>query len=281
MRILVKRTGALGDVLEATPIVARLRAQYPDARIDFDTHYAEVFRGNTNINAACQAHDIYDRVINLNMAFENDARLEHPINSYSMIAFGDHATSHELEFRWEPFGGVNPRTVVLHPARSWPIRTLPREFWQLLINALVYRGFMVALTGTTQDWDGLTNCIDLRSKLSLARQCGLIDAACCFVCSESGPMILAQVTRTPIIPLLTMVPPEHVIHDRYGAQPWRWHPMRAKVPCVGCAAEQSQPTTYFDCKHPNDSVDFRRCVSTFDPVEVAEEVKRVHVLRAL
>jgi ADP-heptose:LPS heptosyltransferase len=36
--ILVRRTGAFGDVIDTTPVVRRLREENPDAEIDVDTH---------------------------------------------------------------------------------------------------------------------------------------------------------------------------------------------------------------------------------------------------
>jgi len=284
--ILIKRAGAMGDVLEVTPIVARLKAEDPDCLIDVDTHYAEVFKANNKVNAAHQSRQRYDLTIDLNMAFEASNRRDHPVIAYSEVAFGDRLTSTQLEFHWEKLPipilpVLGKKIVVLHPARSWPIRTLPREFWQQLINCLNLRGFGVALTGTMQDWDGLTACLDLRSKLTLAQQAGLLDAASCFVCSESGPMILAQVTRVPIIPLLTMVPPEHVEHVRYSSFRWRWHPVQApNVGCVGCAARQPEPTTYFDCEWGHTNPNFRMCVNAFDPDHIASLVETHHIVRA-
>lgn len=269
MKILVKRTGALGDVLEATPIVARLRAENPDAIIDIDSQYPQVFFGNPHVSNVCPVSEPYDRVVELNGAFERAMRKLHPIDAYSEVAFGDRKTPHELEFAWEP-RVLDKKVVVLHPAISWPIRTLPWKWWQQLIHLLDRAGYRVITTGTLQDHGGFGSATDLRGRITLAEQVGLIDSACCFVCSESGPMIFAQITRAPIIPLLTMVPPEHVIHSRYGKTGWRWHPVRAAVSCVGCAAEQPAETTYFDCRFGH-----RRCVTEFDAVQVANLVSEV------
>ena len=41
--ILVRRTGAFGDVIDTTPVVRRLRQENPDAEIDVDTQYPHVF----------------------------------------------------------------------------------------------------------------------------------------------------------------------------------------------------------------------------------------------
>lgn len=283
-RILIQRTGALGDILETTAIVRRLRHENPDALIHFDTAYPQVFAPSLYIDVhelgSSNRLQVYDRVIDLNGAFEKGLRKLHPIDAYSEVAFGDRATPHDLHFPWTPASTqlrsyIGSAPVVLHAARSWPIRTLPLEWWQSLVNLLTTQGIMVVLTGTAQDHDGLTNVLDLRGRLNLQEQAGLIDAASCFVCSESGPMILAQVTRTPIIPLLTMVPPEHVAHLRNGQNNWRWHPVRASVPCVGCAQEQPSEAIYFDCR-----LGTRACITAFNAREIADLIARVSISRS-
>jgi ADP-heptose:LPS heptosyltransferase len=267
MNILVKRTGAMGDVLETSPIIARLHEENPDARIDVETQYGMIFDGNPHISAIGRTQEHYDRTIDLNMAFENALRKIHPIDAYSEVAFGDRNTPHRLELSWKPASSylrnlLGDRGVVIHPARSWPIRTLPLEWWQLLVDILNDRDYRVIVTGTAQDHGGLFGVTDFRGRLTLAEQAGLIDAAACFVCSESGPMIVAQTTQTPIIALLTMVPPEHIKHADCNLTA-----VRAAVPCVGCASDHPAPTTFFGCK-----LGHSKCLTAFDARAVANLV---------
>lgn len=274
MKILVRRQGAFGDVLETTPILRRLRQQNPDALIHIETDYPQVFEANRDVDAPANGQTRYDHVIDLNMAFENALRALHPIDAYSEVAFGDRDTPHNLHFAWQRVEIQNAaRPIVIHAARSWAIRTLPVTFWQKLIDLLREAGFDVLLTGTQQDHAGLTNCVDARNAPP-AIQAGLIDAAECFICSESGPMILAQVTRTPIVALCTMIDPDHVTHNRYGEKGWRFHPVGADVPCIGCALRQPAAVTYFDCIEGH-----RRCISSFDPEMVARIAMGVAVAR--
>lgn len=274
MRILVKRTGAFGDVLETTPIIARLRRENPEADIDVDTQYPGVFDGHPNITSTKPSGE-YDRTIILDMAFENLLRKVHPVDAYSEVAFGDRKTRHTLHMRWGTFDKslLHPRTnwakaVVIHPCRNWPIRTLSLAWWQELVNILNKRGYEIIVTGTSQDHDGLTNVIDLRDKLRPQQQVGLIDASCCFVCSESGPMILAQVTATPIIAMLTMAPAFAVKHERKGGYAWRFDAVMADIPCAGCSATFDKPTTYFGCKYGHGN-----CVKSFDVKKIAALVE--------
>ena len=274
-RILVRRDSALGDVLEVTAITRRLREENPDAIIDIETAYPQVFERNNDITHPVKVEGAtYDRIIELNMSFENQLRKIHPIDAHSEIAFGDRKTLHQIHFNWPQLdiGTAGPPPVVLHAAKSWPIRTLPREFWQKVIDLLVAADFAPILTGTLQDWNYLQNAVDTRGKFTLAQQVALIDAACCFVCSESGPMTLASPTRTPILGLFTMAPPTNLMHLRRGGYAWRWHYIQAKIDCVGCEATHPEPVTYLDCKFGH-----RKCVDLFDPEEVVAKVKEIQI----
>jgi heptosyltransferase III len=268
MKICLNRTGALGDVLEVTAITKRLLAE--GHHVFVKTNYPQVFVG-LGVNVASPNWFGYDKSFDLNLAFERDLRQLHPIDSFSKIVFGDTLTPHKIYFNYPKTKTltINKKPVtgakaVLHAARSWPIRTLPRGFWQDLINELVLIDFVVILTGTSQDWDGLYGATDLRDKLTLPEQASLIDLADVFICSESGPMILAQATNTPIIPLLTMIIPEHITHDGPAI-----YPILAPVPCQGCALRHPAPTTYFDCLNQPDTPEFRQCLESFDPTDIA------------
>ena len=274
MRIIVKRTGALGDVLEVTPIVARLRAENPDAEIDVATHYTAVFRDDPAVSSF-EPRGEYDRLIDLDGTFERLLRKVHPVDAYSEAAFGDRETPHRILFKGTPASAevrrmMGERPVVIHACRNWPIRTLPLEWWQKFVDLLNDRGYTVVATGTRQDHEGLVRLLDLRDRLDLAEQAGLIDAARCFVCSESGPMILAQATSTPVIAMLTMAAPFSPVHECAGGL----DVVMAPVPCAGCSEHFDAPTTYFDCKHGELNPDFRGCVTSFDHNAIADLVDR-------
>jgi Glycosyltransferase family 9 (heptosyltransferase) len=266
--ILLNRTGALGDVFEVTSIAHRLKAEGSEVAVR--TNYPQVFEGNADLSTLTSIDQTFD----LNMAFERDLRQLHPIDSFSKVVFGDTNTEHKIYFNFTPVttfvlnSQIVPQPIaVLHAARSWPIRTLPRPFWQNLIDKLVFLKFQVVLTGTHQDWDGLSNCLDLRSHLNLMGQAALIDHAKVFICSESGPMIFAQATSAHIIALTTMVPPAHIIHRRGAGA--KTVVIQSNVPCVGCAARWPTPVAYLDCEHGPHRKAFRSCLNGFNPTAIA------------
>ena len=122
-RILVRRTGAFGDVILATPIIRRLREENPDAEIDIDSQYPQVFK-NSPHRIGIKRAVAYDRVIDLDMSQERDRRAD-PIEAYMEVAFGDRGGSKWLEMTYgQPpeFGLDWSLAITMHPARSWPQR---------------------------------------------------------------------------------------------------------------------------------------------------------------
>jgi ADP-heptose:LPS heptosyltransferase len=269
-RILVSRTGAFGDVLCVTPIIRRLREENPDAEIDIDTEYPQVFR-NSPHRVGLKREIVYDRVIDLNMSMERDRRLG-AVEAYMQVAFGDHRGSKWLEVNYGPppeFGLDWSLAITMHPARSWPQRTLPIQFWVDLANLLAKRGWIVLCVGTRQDW-GFNGhrVLDLRDRFDVHTQAAVIGASRAFVCSDSGVMILAQVTKVPIIALLTMSLPWMAAYERNGEVGWRFRGITSPIECVGCTHRVSEALTYWPCERGDN-----KCVTLFDPETIANEVE--------
>lgn len=271
--ILVVRDGAMGDVLDTTPIVRRLRLENQKTPIHVCTHHSEVYRENPDIQGVIFHHvvkpDRYSRVINLNMVYERHLRRKPHIDCYSLEAFGDEKTPKTLHFTFNPtppdLGIDYAQTIAIHPARSWPQRTLPIEFWRSLVVILKERGWSILSLGTEQDWDlsGMRLC-NTRGSLTLAQQASAINACAAFICSDSGVMMLAQTTSTPVVALLTMTLPYMADRTRFGKLGWGFYPITASIPCVGCTHEQTEPNAFFACKFGHND-----CVNHFDAETIA------------
>ncbi len=271
-RILVRRTGAFGDVIDTTPVIRRLRQENPDAEIDILTQYPAVYKDSPRRIGLFRQGVKYDRFIDLDMAFERNLRQVGVVESYMEVAFGDREGSTQLEMTYGPppeFGLDWSLAITMHPARSWPLRTLPLQFWLDLANTLAKRGWIVLCIGTRQDW-GFNGhrVLDLRDRFDVQTQAAVIGASRAFVCSGSGPMMLAQVTDVPIVALNTMSLPWIHERERRGIKGWRMHDLMAPIDCVGCSHRFPEPLTYFECPR-GDHV----CVTLFDPQMVADKVE--------
>ena len=89
------------------------------------------------------------------------------------VAFGDRKGSTQLEMVYGPppqFGLDWSLAITMHPARSWPQRTLPAQFW-VDLNILAERGWMVLCIGTKQDWGFKGHrVLDLRDRFDMRMQ---------------------------------------------------------------------------------------------------------------
>jgi len=276
-RILVRRTGAFGDVILVTPVIRRLREENPDAEIDIDSQYPQVFKDSPHRIGVKRAV-AYDRVIDLDMSQEQNRRLG-AIEAYMQVAFGDQGGSKWLEMNCGPppeFGLDWSLAITMHPARSWPQRTLPVQFWVDLANLLAKRGWIVLCVGTKQDW-GFNGhrVLDLRDRFDVQTQAAVIGASRAFVCSDSGPMTLAQVTNVPIVALLTMTLPWMCAYERNGEVGWRFRGISSPIECVGCTHRVTEALTYWPCERGDN-----KCVTLFDPEAIADEVERAALATA-
>lgn len=269
-RILVRRTGAFGDVILVTPVIRRLREENPDAEIDIDSQYPQVFK-NSPHRVGLRRSVAYDRVIDLDMSQERDRNFG-AVDAYMEVAFGDHKGSKWLEMSYGPppeFGLDWSKAITMHPARSWPQRTLPVQFWVDLANLLAARGWIVLCIGTRQDWGFHGHrVLDLRDRFDMQTQAAVIGASRAFVCSDSGPMILAQVTNVPIVALLTMSLPWLCMNERNGEFGWRFRGISSPIECIGCTHRIKEALTYWPCERGDN-----KCVTLFDPEVIANEVE--------
>ena len=279
MRILVQRRDSLGDVVDTTPVCARLRKEYPDAEIWFETNYKQVYQDNPDgVITLVSPPDLsmYDRVIDLNMAHERNMSRVGIVESYMEAAFGDRSGSTQLRLAIGERPSLDidwPRAVTIHAARSWPQRTLPHEFWLRLADTLVSRGWTVIGTGTAQDWPiSGKGIIDTRGWYDLKTQLGLLQASRCFIASQSGPQSFSQATDVPVVALMTMGLPWIVERERHGELGWRFYPIETQLECRGCQHRIAEPSTMFYCPRATNQ---NECVTLFDPVDIADVAEDV------
>jgi ADP-heptose:LPS heptosyltransferase len=288
MKILVKRAGAFGDVISITPITRRLRQAYPNAVIEVDTQYPEVFHGNTDVDKADRWHTPtqarnqhdYDVVHDLNGSYERRKRAEHGIDCYMEDVFGDRSGDKSLRMepmplpdwlyhypQWEVLD--QNKIIVIHPAISWQNRTMPQEFWQQVAWNLNAAGYHVVTTGMNHDRQ-LRDVFDLRGRLHPCQQVDLVRRAKAYIGSDCGTLFLAGTTDTPIVALFTTSPASMNIIWRHGEPNWRLTPVVPDLPCVGCTTREAERiwpeiVTYHGCERG----DFA-CVSWFNADKVTE-----------
>ncbi len=269
-RILLRRTGALGDVLQTTPVIRRLARERENAQIFVQTQHAHALFCNPDVAWAgpdAQSGE-FDEAIDLDLAYEERADI-HAVDAYMLKAFGDDGKGHDrsLYFRAAPVSPITgPRIVALHPNVSWPNRTLPRDWWGALVRRLSHDWCVVAL-GTTIDHDLREyGAVDTRGQFTLAQQAAVIREARALVCGDSMMFTLVGTTETPGVGFCTISRPERFVSWRRGELGWNFTAIPAPVPCYGCR-EDAGPVTFLACRYGHNN-----CVRSFSLDEAHEAI---------
>lgn len=272
MNIVIRRAGAMGDVLLTTPIAARFRAENPDAIIDIHTGVPQVYAGTGWKNPHVDQVNMprpggYDIVIELDGVYERDRR-RHQVHSFMEAAFGDEGDEYNRSIVF-PIGPIPDldvtwdNIITIHPAIAWPSRTFPQRWWQSLVDRLIRLGFTVVSLGTARDHH-LEQVTDTRNRLNLYQQAAAIAASKVFIASDSGLLTLAGATETKIVTMLTVTKGEFFLPYRHGELGWGITAITPPIECFGCSGDLG-PVTFVQCRR-GDNI----CISMINPIAVAD-----------
>lgn len=273
MSIIVRRSGALGDVVLTTPIVRRLRRENPTANIAVITNFPDVFRYSQRNITSFPLDLVVNRLIDLDFCYEEQPDL-HIVQAYMLEAFddlGDPADfQQELFFPKRTMFSYDRKFVAVHAAvAGWANRTLPRATWREVVTGLRKAGLWPILVGSPRDDIPDSDTTRFFSTDILA-QAGLIDGCAAFVGSDSGLAHIAGSTNTPIVTVFTCARPETRLPWRNGILGWNCTALVPDIPCVGCLARRLPPVTSEFCER-GDNV----CVTLIKPDEIIEAVIKI------
>jgi ADP-heptose:LPS heptosyltransferase len=283
MKILVRRTGALGDVVLATPIVRWLKERMPDSNIDVETAYEDVFFGNPHIDSIVTSgyldenyayFDAIDAILDLNLAYERRPDM-HIVEAYFVQLIADNlgptpVDNRAGQYRQEMFFDRSPvfrnedrPAVAVHAAvAGWANRTLPRGTWAAVVEGIKAAGMRPILVGTGRDDILGSNCQRFLVP-DIHAQARLINSCACFVGSDSGLLHVAGCTDTPIVGVFTCARPEFRL-------PYRDDCVAIVPPgldCLFCLERQPIPSTTESCSRGDVA-----CVSAVLAKDIVEAV---------
>lgn len=290
-RVIVRRSGALGDVILTTPIVRRLREIHgADISIDVATNSGSVYVNNPHVSRILPAKTSftdYQRVIDLDLAYEKTPK-RHIIDSYDEVAFGSvsewdksielFVTDRDRQKVTEKLleTGVEPsQAVVLHAARTWRNRTWPKEAWEMVAKKLQGRGMQVIQVGSGSDFmlegQGIVN---LQRVFSVQQLAYLISMSHCFIGNDSGLIHVAGATESRIVGLFTCAKGEYRVPWRNGEYGFNAKVIRPDVDCYGCLHNQPPPVVFADCGRGD-----YKCLSEITPDRVVRAVAELESLK--
>lgn len=250
-KLLLKRDGALGDVIMTTPFVKELSKQYD---VTVQTQCPAVYEKSPY--ASLYTSDAkFDRVIDLNMVYERDrtksiwssycdATGVTPPSSQPELTITSDNTK-KIESFLQSLG--NPKYVVLHPCFSWPAKTFPVELWEAIADHIKLLGYTVLAIGNGQDHK-LNNAINCHSHhFSIQEIKVLIDNSALFVGADSGPYHIAAMGDVPQIGIFTNTNPAMIAPTHKS----NIYNVESTSECRGCVNASKSVFTYLPCANLN------------------------------
>lgn len=280
IKIIVIRSGAMGDVLLTTPIIKKLFKNYDGlCSITVATRYADVFKNNPYIVKCISIHDLrnieeqYDLILDLDSCYEKNRAL-HVTEAYNFYTFGIGSTTENLqpeifstnsdkETCLEFIKHIKSPYIVCHNREdaSQPYRNVPRKEWERLLTSLSEKSGLQIVQIGSKDMDiALKNennkFIDARDIFSLQQTKELISNAKLFLGTDAGPLHIAATTQTPIVSFFSIA--HHHLRKPLRDDQSIFKPVTPNIDCYGCQSNFSINDPWF-CKRNDFS-----CTSTFD-----------------
>lgn len=293
-RILVKRKGALGDVILTTPIVRELRRGLSaDSVVNVATDCPSVYLNNPDVGAVFPSNhptQSYDKIVDLDLAYERQPS-KHIIEAYSEVAFGADYGPYDRSTVLSPSqqdfeavdaimlekGLVGGKNLVVHMAVTWKNRTWPKEFWNMALARIRSNGINVIQIGAgadhsfdVADWiSGEGRVVNLTKKLTIHQIAALMTRADCFASNDSGMLHVAGTTTVPIVGIFTSAKGEYRVPFRAGEYGWKTTILKPTVNCYGCLEKEPAPVVFCDCRRGDYA-----CLSQVSPDMVFEAVQK-------
>lgn len=269
MRILVKRQGALGDVLCITPVLAKLRKEYPDAIIAVETAHPQALANNPHITPGANlSGDPQAWVISLDLAYERQPKT-HIVHAYLDEAFNNYEGDKTLIYKFNTHW-ASEQGAVIHAAASWPSRTFGRDFWDEVARKLISKGLQPVFVGSGGDYVGPDYATHAVGRLTLDQTVALIAKAKVFVGSDSALLHFAGCTDTSIVGLYTCVRAKYRMPYRNGVMGSNMTGLEPNLDCIGCLERMPVPSTNVSCER-GDNI----CSRSIGPDRVIEAVERL------
>jgi ADP-heptose:LPS heptosyltransferase len=264
--ILLRRQGALGDVILTTGIVRELYAKYQgQCQIDIATDFGEVFNNNPYVHCVHHTSQIpdvnYNIVINLDDTYEINPNVSF-IDNYNFRVFSNTTVDGAMELYCtdeivDAVDELIEKVIVtdficIHMRNwHWAMKNIDIAVWLGVIDKILTHNpttKIVCIGGATDHFpEGHPRIVDARG-LTIQGLSYLLDHARCFVGIDSAPFHVAGTSETHIVALLSHMFPEKVLPIREGNQGHNCTVVQAKVPCLGCHSRQQRPVRQIVCE---------------------------------
>ena len=275
----IRRSGALGDVLLATPAIKKLKERYPKSDIWFATMSSEALALNQYVSkVGNRVEDIpSDVVFDLDLVYENNPNMN-VAQAYALALLGEkldeqdlalvfNSTEKDTQSTAMKLRGMNvmsDRIITVHMAQSWANRTWYHDRWMSVVRNYANRGFKVVVIGKGGDFRAadIPNVVSMNNLLSVYEIRELIKKSQCFVGMDSGMIHIAQSTKTPIVGIFTVADPRNRIVRNENTLC-----VVPEVECRYCLHRQPKPVTFVGCERKDHA-----CLKEIEPKHIIAAV---------
>jgi len=245
-KIFISVSGGLGDQINAQPAIRYMRNHVlPNADITIATHYPIIFRDIEGVKVYPQnafkpeddtalcvmesfpppssvTYSVMGNLLCHTVDFCSMALLKRTL-PFSEKSIKLNVSLKEIQKVIDVVGIQDLREMVLiHPGKHWESKTMPKKWWNEIIDGLVADNIPVCLIGKTGDpgvlkfepKEGVINLIDL---LDLGGLIALISQAKVLVSSDSSPIHIAGAFDNWIVAIPTVKHPDHILPFRNGS----------------------------------------------------------------
>jgi len=264
--ILVRRSAALGDVIYTTGVIRELYKQYQgDARITVQTDFPDVFTNNPYVHhvVSCSTGltvSEFDIYYNLDNCYEYNPA-NHYLDSYFYRVFGDHKLVRDTELHPsdadraevdKDLDFIGDKFIAVHMRQwHWELKNIKQEVWFNLFERIFSERVDYKIVFVGGSADGHIDhplMINTCGRYNPQELKHLLEHAACFVGIDSGPYAIATTTKTPIVAMLSHMPPSTIIPIRDNREGNNTQVIQADVSCVGCYERQQRPVSQIVCE---------------------------------
>jgi GT2 family glycosyltransferase len=240
--ILVRRHGAIGDVLMITPILRALKEANREAKIFVETSCPQLLEGNPNVDHIAEHINPakFDKVIDLEYE-KTPGRIR--IDSMAEQAEVK-LKNRKMEVFFPNSGKLNikPPFVAFHTGRSWVNREWPIERFNRVAEWLIKNYYTVVQLGAKSTLSmNVKGVIDYRGR-SWQDVTNILRKSKFFVGIDSACSNLAKAVGCPAFIFYGCVNPSVMLAD---AEEYPIMVNPASLGCFGCRDRSS--TTYIEC----------------------------------
>lgn len=266
--VYISVNGGLGDQIQAEPAIRFMKEQvYPNADIQIATHWPRIFQhlnlptfehgkfqpnGDTPYylvsslpgpetvqwsivsNLLCHTIDYCSMALLRRILPNKDKQVKLKVNLSDIANLVDIVGIQKLD-----------DLVVVHAGRHWQAKSLPKKWWQAVVDGLANKGLKVCLIGKDEDLRGVwdIDCpkkgIDTRNLLDVGSLFALISSAKLLITNDSAPLHIAGAFCNWVI-TIPFKHPDHILPWRNGRQDYKAVALHKRLPLDDI---DSQPTS--------------------------------------